>query len=137
MSAHLDTVTPGIGIEPVIENGIIRSKGDTILGSDDKAGIAAMVEAIETAIEQELPMGDLELLLTIAEEGGLNGSRNMDYSLVDSKYAFVFDSGGAPGEIMIQVLLKIKLKSLLQDVQPMRVCVQKRALVLFKLQPMR
>jgi len=102
LSAHLDTVTPGIGIEPVIEDGVIRSKGDTILGSDDKAGIAAIVEAIETAIEQQAPMGDLELLLTIAEEGGLNGSRNMDYSLVDSKYAFVFDSGGAPGEIMIQ-----------------------------------
>lgn len=44
LSSHMDTVTPGIGIEPVIEDGIIRSKGDTILGGDDKSGIAAIME---------------------------------------------------------------------------------------------
>lgn len=38
LSAHLDTVIPGTGVEPVLENGVIRSKGDTVLGSDDKAG---------------------------------------------------------------------------------------------------
>lgn len=102
LSAHLDTVMPGIGIKPIVEDGVVRSKGDTILGSDDKAGIAAMIEAIFTAVENNVPLGDIELLLTIAEEGGLNGSRNMDYSLVDSRYAYVFDSGGAPGEIMVQ-----------------------------------
>ena len=46
---HGDTVKPGQDIEPVLENGIIRSKGETILGADDKAGIAELVEAIETA----------------------------------------------------------------------------------------
>lgn len=40
----MDTVKPGIGIEPVIEDGIIRSKGNTILGGDDKSGIAAILK---------------------------------------------------------------------------------------------
>lgn len=102
LSAHLDTVTPGNGIKPVVKDGIISTISDTILGGDDKAGIAAIVEAIKVAIEKDLELGDLELLFTIAEEGGLNGSKNMDYSLVDSKYAYVFDSGGAPGTIMVQ-----------------------------------
>jgi len=47
-SCHADTVKPGKNVEPILEDGVIRSKGDTILGADDKAGIAELVEAIRT-----------------------------------------------------------------------------------------
>ena len=49
MSCHADTVQPGKGIEPVLKDGVIRSKGDTILGADDKAGIAELLEALRIA----------------------------------------------------------------------------------------
>ncbi|MFH1223750.1 MAG: M20/M25/M40 family metallo-hydrolase [Pseudomonadota bacterium] len=86
-TCHGDTVKPGIGIEPVIEKGIIRSKGDTILGADDKAGIAEVLEAIRSA-EKYPPF---EFIITRCEESATEGSSKLDYSLIDSKMAFCFD----------------------------------------------
>ncbi|MEI6093430.1 MAG: peptidase dimerization domain-containing protein, partial [bacterium] len=85
--SHADTVKPGIGIEPVIENGKITSKGNTILGGDDKIGIAETMEMIRTA-EKHPP---IEVILTRCEEIGSLGSSNLDYSMVDSKMAYVLD----------------------------------------------
>ena len=101
-SAHMDTVSPGIGIKPKIVDGVIYSDGTTILGGDDKAGIAAILEAVETVIEKNIPHGDIEINFSIFEEGGLHGAKNLDYSNLDSKVAFVLDSGGEPGQIIIQ-----------------------------------
>ncbi len=92
LSAHLDTVSPGSNIEPVIENGVIRSKGNTILGADDKSGVAAIVEAIESVIEQNTPHRPLEVLFSVCEEVGLLGSKHADYSLIQSRQAIVLDS---------------------------------------------
>jgi len=78
---HADTVKPGKNIEPILKDGIIFSKGNTILGADDKAGIAEMFEAIRTA-EQYPP---LEIVVVRQEETGLLGSKNLDVSLIDSK----------------------------------------------------
>lgn len=99
---HMDTVTPGEGIKPIIKDDVIYSDGTTILGGDNKAGIAAIIEAIKVLKEDAMDHGDIEVVFTIAEEGGLNGSKNLDYSMVRSKRAFVLDSGGDPGEIIIQ-----------------------------------
>ncbi len=101
-SSHMDTVTPGNGVKPVIENGVIKTDGTTVLGGDDKAGIAAIMEAFQFLIESDLKHGDVEAVITIAEEGGLNGSKNLDYSLVQSKLGFVLDSGGKTGEVIVQ-----------------------------------
>lgn len=101
-SAHMDTVTPGNGINPIVEGGIIKSDGTTVLGGDDKAGIVAIMEAFQVVIEEGLPHGTIEAVITIAEEGGLNGSKNLDYSLVESKLGFVLDSGGKTGEVIVQ-----------------------------------
>ncbi len=87
-AAHADTVKPGAGIEPVIEDGVIRSAGATILGADDKAGIAEIVEAIRTA-EKHPPV---EILITREEEIGLCGAKNLDLSLVNAKRAFIIDA---------------------------------------------
>jgi len=88
LSCHADTVLPGVGIEPVIEDGIIRSKGDTILGADDKAGIAEMLEALRTA---EL-MPPIEVAISRQEEVGLLGVKNMDYSKISAKKGFLLDN---------------------------------------------
>ncbi|MBN1857833.1 M20/M25/M40 family metallo-hydrolase [Candidatus Bipolaricaulota bacterium] len=88
LAAHADTVKPGTGIEPVIENGVIRSAGATILGADDKAGIAEIVEAVRTA-DRHPPV---EILITREEEIGLCGAKNLDLSLVNAKRAFIIDA---------------------------------------------
>ncbi len=101
-SCHMDTVSPGRGIKPKLEDGVIRSDGTTILGGDDKAGIAAVVEAIRSLVESGQPHGPIEVAFTIYEEGGLHGAKNLDVSKIDAKRAFVLDSGGNIGEIIIQ-----------------------------------
>lgn len=101
-SAHMDTVSPGIGIKPAIKDGVIYSDGTTILGGDDKAGIAAIMEALETIIEKDIPHGDIEVTFTIFEEGGLYGAKNLEYEKLNAKTGFVLDSGGDPGDIVIQ-----------------------------------
>ncbi|MBG0764957.1 MAG: peptidase M20, partial [Tissierellales bacterium] len=60
-SAHMDTVKPGIGINPVIEDGFIKSSGDTILGGDDKAGISVVMEALTTIKEQDITHNPIEI----------------------------------------------------------------------------
>ena len=99
-SAHMDTVSPSRGVKPQVRDGAVYSDGTTILGGDDKAGIAAIMEAIRVAIENEIPNNGIEVVFTIFEEGGLKGSANLDYSMLRSKKAFVLDSSGDPGRII-------------------------------------
>ena len=78
LNAHQDTVKPGIGIEPVIENGRMVSKGNTILAADDKSGIAIMLELLDVLKETNTPHRDLYYLFTICEESGMYGAKNFD-----------------------------------------------------------
>lgn len=88
LGGHADTVKPGKGIEPIIEDEMIRSAGETILGADDKAGIAAIFEAVRT-VERRPPV---EIVITRGEEIGLLGAKNLDHSTVKAKMGFVIDS---------------------------------------------
>lgn len=88
LSCHADTVQPGVGIEPVLVDGVIRSKGNTILGSDDKAGIAEMLEAIRVA-ELHPP---IEIAITRQEEVGLLGVKELDYNLITAKIGYLLDN---------------------------------------------
>lgn len=101
-SAHMDTVSPGKGIKPVIKDGVIYSDGTTVLGGDDKAGIAAILEAIQTIIEKDIPHGYIEVAFSIYEEDGINGAKNLDYTKLNAKRGFVLDSGTDPGKIVVQ-----------------------------------
>ncbi len=101
-SAHMDTVTPGIGIEPYIEENYIKSKGDTILGGDDKAGVVAILEALRTIKENDLPHRPMEIVFSICEEGGVNGVKQVEFSKLSSKKGIVIDSGGGPGTIITE-----------------------------------
>lgn len=91
LCAHLDTVSPGKGIMPTLSDGMIFSEGDTILGADDKAGIAAALEALQTIISERLPHRPVELLFTVCEESGILGSKFADYNQIISKEAIVLD----------------------------------------------
>ncbi|MGI6587430.1 MAG: M20/M25/M40 family metallo-hydrolase [Peptococcia bacterium] len=101
-SAHMDTVPLGEGIQPQIRKDTIYSSGDTVLGSDDKAGIAIILEALRHIKEEKIEHGEIEVLFTIGEEAGLLGSRYLDYSLLRAELGFVLDSDGVPGTIICQ-----------------------------------
>jgi len=100
LGAHMDTVVPGKNIVPVLEDGIIRSSGDTILGADDKAGIAAILEALKVISERNIPHPPLEVIFTVSEEQGLMGSKYLDFTRVRSRLGYVLDSGGEAGSII-------------------------------------
>ncbi len=98
LSAHMDTVRPGIGKRAVQnENGVITSEGDTILGADDLSGVAAILEAVRVIKEENIPHPDIEVLFPVAEENYGKGSQLIDYSKIQSKLAYVFDLSGEIG----------------------------------------
>ena len=100
-SAHMDTVDPCLNIEPVLHEGVITSAGQTILGADDKSGIAPILEALRTIKEQAIPHGDIQVVFSVAEEGGLKGAKNLDETLLKADLGFVMDCVGGPGEIIL------------------------------------
>jgi len=91
-SAHLDTVKPGRGIKPMITDGWIHTDGATILGSDDKSGVAELVWAMKELRESGEQHAPVEMLFTVSEEIGLLGAAYADYSLIRSKIGFALDS---------------------------------------------
>ena len=97
LTAHMDCVEPCAGIHPIIENGLIHTDGTTILGGDDKAGVAAILEALRQIKERQLPHGPLQVVFTISEEGGVHGSQHLDQSLLHVDYGYTFDTHGHPG----------------------------------------
>jgi tripeptide aminopeptidase len=103
LSAHMDTVEPGRGIRPTWDGpDIIRSDGTTILGADNKAGCAVILEVIQSAIEEGAATRPIEVAISRGEEIGLVGAQNMDYSRLSAKVAIVIDSGGPPASIQGQ-----------------------------------
>ena len=92
LSAHMDTVAPGEGVVPVVEGDIIRSDGTTVLGGDDKSGIAIILEVLEALREEETPHGHIDVVFTICEEMGLLGAKHLDLSLVRARTGLVLDS---------------------------------------------
>ncbi len=103
LSAHMDTVEPGRGIRPVFDGpDIIRSDGTTILGADNKAGCAVILEVIQSVIDEGARTRPIEVAISRGEEVGLTGATNMDYGRIRSKVAIVIDSGGPPSSIQGQ-----------------------------------
>ena len=99
LSAHMDTVEPGRGIEPRVEEDRIVSDGTTILGGDCKAGVAAILEALESMKEDGTPRVAVEVAFTREEEIGLVGARNLDFSRITAAEAVVFDGEGPVSRI--------------------------------------
>ena len=99
-SAHMDTVKPGKGVVPVIENDIIRSQ-EIILG-DDKSGIVAILEMLRIIQEEKINHVPIQVIFTIAEEGGLFGAKNLNPANIKGDFAYILDSNGSAGNIVIE-----------------------------------
>lgn len=102
LTAHTDTVAsePEALPDPVLEEGVIRSRSRAVLGADDKSGVAAIVYSAERMIKENLPHPTIEILLTVGEEGGLNGAKAWSLDGVQSQCGFCFDSTGPVGNIV-------------------------------------
>lgn len=103
LSAHMDTVSPGIGKKAVFgEDGTIKSEGNTVLGADDVAGIVEILEGIRCVREAGLPHRDVEVLFPIGEEVFTKGTKVFDFSKIRAKEAYVLDLSGAVGTAALQ-----------------------------------
>ncbi|PKB71144.1 MAG: hypothetical protein BZY87_07010 [SAR202 cluster bacterium Io17-Chloro-G6] len=101
LSAHLDTVEPGRGIKPIVDGGVLKSDGSTILGGDCKAGVAIVLEAITSAMESGGGNRAVEVVFTRHEEGGLVGAHNLDFGMISAKEGVVFDGEGPPNRVCV------------------------------------
>ena len=110
-SCHMDRVVPGVNVKPRIEGDYIVSDGTTVLGADDASGLAALLEGITVLKQTGKAHPTIELVLTVAEELSLVGSRHFDTTQVTSRTGFVLDAGGNVGEIVLQAPEHIKFKA--------------------------
>jgi tripeptide aminopeptidase len=92
LSAHMDTVVPGEGIVPILDGDIVRTDGRTVLGGDDKSGVAIICEVLRVIKENSLPCSDVDVLFTICEEAGLIGAKYLDVNRLRARTGLVLDS---------------------------------------------
>jgi tripeptide aminopeptidase len=93
-ACHMDTVEPGCGVEVLRNGDIFTSRGDTVLGSDDKSGIAAIIELTRILCDNKIDHGPIELLFTTCEEIGLLGAKALDHTRLSARYGYALDSTG-------------------------------------------
>ncbi|MDQ5822497.1 MAG: M20/M25/M40 family metallo-hydrolase [Actinomycetota bacterium] len=101
LCAHMDTVPPDGTLEPVVENGIVRNAGGTILGADDKSAVASMLEAARRVLAENRPHAGIELLFTPKEEVGLLGAAAFDHTRLHAQVGYVYDQAAPIGEIIL------------------------------------
>jgi tripeptide aminopeptidase len=101
LCAHLDTVPPEGPLEPLVEDGVVRNGGGTILGADDKAAVVVMLEAVRRVVEEQRPHAGIELLFTPKEEVGLHGAYAFDASRLQARVGYVFDQAAPIGQIIL------------------------------------
>lgn len=114
-TSHMDTVTPGNNIEPELrEDGYIYSKGETILGSDDKAGLAAILEAIQVIKDNNIQHGHIEFIITVGEESGLVGAKALNPDDIQAKYGFAIDAPGKVGTTVVAAPTQAKIEAIIK-----------------------
>jgi len=91
-NAHLDTVEPGRGIKVIFKDGVFQSDGTTVLGGDDKAAVAILIEVARLLKEYRVSHGPIEFLFTVCEEIGLLGAKSLDPALLEAKAGYALDS---------------------------------------------
>src|SRR5207342_1125037 len=101
LCAHLDTVPPTDAIEPIVDEGVVRNARPTILGGDNKAAVAVMLEATRRVLVEGRPHAGIELLFTPAEETGLHGAYAFDHRRFHARVGYVYDQADAIGEIVL------------------------------------
>ncbi|RKQ37731.1 M20/M25/M40 family metallo-hydrolase [Oceanobacillus halophilus] len=113
-TSHMDTVVPGKNIKPSIKDGYIVSDGTTILGADDKAGLAAILESLRLMKENNMEHGDIQFIITVGEESGLVGAKALDKSLLKAKYGYALDSNGEVGDIIVAAPTQAKVFAIIK-----------------------
>jgi len=101
LCAHLDTVPPDGSLEPVVDEGVVRNGGGTILGADDKSAVAVMLEATRRVLAENRPHAGIELLFTPKEEVGLLGAAAFDHTRLHAQVGYVYDQAAPIGEIIL------------------------------------
>jgi tripeptide aminopeptidase len=112
-TSHMDTVVPGKNIQPSIKGEYIVTDGTTILGADDKAGLAAMLEAVKVLKEQNIEHGSIQFIITAGEESGLVGAKALKREDIQAKYGFALDSDGSVGDIIVAAPTQAKVKAII------------------------
>jgi tripeptide aminopeptidase len=112
LCAHMDTVVPGEGVRPIVEGDVIRTDGTTVLGGDDKSGVAIVCECVRVCRERGLRHPPVDVVFTVCEEVGLLGARHLDLARLRARRGLVFDSDAvgcvftrAPGANAIEVVV--------------------------------
>lgn len=101
-TAHMDCVPPCCGVEPIITDGLIHTDGTTVLGGDDKVGVAAIIEAVRCLAGGSEPYATVKIILTVQEEVGCLGAKALDAgSYEPGEPCFVFDMDGNPGGVTV------------------------------------
>lgn len=108
-TSHMDTVVPAKKVKPSVKDGYVITDGTTILGADDKAGIAVMLETIRVLKEQNIAHGTIQFVITVGEESGLVGAKVIDSSLLTAKYGYALDSDGKVGNIVVAAPTQAKI----------------------------
>ncbi|HMG97952.1 MAG TPA: M20/M25/M40 family metallo-hydrolase [Gaiellales bacterium] len=98
--AHIDTVEPTAPIEPVLSGGIVTNARDTILGGDNKAAVASMLEGVRRVVAENRPHAGIELILSVQEEIGLLGAKAVDSSQLAARVAYVYDHSAPIGGLV-------------------------------------
>jgi tripeptide aminopeptidase len=109
LSAHMDTVGTDVGIKPQIRDGIIYSDGTTILGGDDKSGVAVILEVVESLREDGAAHPPLEAVITVSEELGLVGAKLLDKRQLRARQGFILDAGGPLSDLVVSAPSQDKL----------------------------
>jgi len=108
-SCHMDRVVPGCGVKPRIEHDFIVGDGTTVLGADDAAGLAAVLEGVAAVRERGVPHPPIEVVFSVAEELALLGSSNFDTGRLASRCGFVLDAAGRVGNIVVRAPEQVKI----------------------------
>ena len=101
LCAHLDTVPPDGPLEPVIDEGVVRNAGGTILGADNKSAVAAMLEGTRRVLSENRRHGGIELLFTPKEEVGLLGAAAFDHERLAARVGYVYDQAAPIGDVIL------------------------------------
>jgi tripeptide aminopeptidase len=101
LCAHLDTVPPTAPIDPVVEDGVVRNGAGTILGADNKAAVAVMLDAVRRVLAENRRHAGIELLFTAKEEVGLVGAAAFDHTRLTAKVGYVYDQAAPVGTIIL------------------------------------
>ena len=82
-------------LEGLVGTTLITTDGNTLLGGDDKAGVAIIMELAQTLLENpQLPHGTIKVLMTCDEEIGF-GTDKIDLAKLDASVAYTIDGGGS------------------------------------------